>query len=178
MARIQLHDKSFKPFIPNEKIEAAIEAVAERINSEYTNDDRPIFISVLNGSFMFTASLMQKISFDCEITFVKLTSYSGTESTGCFKQVLGLSQNVKGRKVIIVEDIVDSGATMTELNRMLVEAGAAEIRICTLFFKPAAYKGKLKIDYPVMEIGNEFIVGYGLDYDQLGRQYKDIYIID
>ena len=178
MERIQLHDKFFKPFIPNSRIEEAIDKVAEKLNNDYCDKDEPIFLSVLNGSFMFTAALMGRLKFNCEISFVKLASYTGTESTGCISKLIGLSDRVKGRKVVIIEDIVDSGNTIEELVRLLNEIGVAEIKICTLFLKPKAYKKDIPIDYPAMEIGNEFIVGFGLDYDQLGRQYKDIYIID
>lgn len=178
MERIKLHDKYFKPFIANKTIEEAVSKVADIINHDYKDVETPMFLSILNGSFMFTASLLQKIDFTCEVSFVKLASYSGTGSTGEVKQVLGLSGSVKGRDIIIVEDIVDSGVTITALYALLKEAGAHSIKICSLFLKPAAYKGSVKIDYPAMEIGNEFIVGYGLDYNQLGRQYKDIYIID
>lgn len=178
MDRIKLHDKEFRLFIPNKKIEEAIEKVADRLNKDYTDDDTPIFLSVLNGAFMFSASLMQKLNFNSELSFVKITSYCGTQSSGCTKELIGLGSSVKDRKVIIVEDIVDTGNTLTHLHRILKEKGAADIRICTLFLKPDSYKGDIPIDYPAMEIGNEFIVGFGLDYDQLGRQYKDIYIID
>ncbi len=179
MDRIKLHDKYFKLFIPNEKIEEAIRQTAGRINSDYSGSVRPpVFLSVLNGSFMFTASLMKYISFPCELSFVKLSSYCGTSSTGQVKQLIGISDSLKDRQVIIVEDIVDSGKTITDMHAMLLAQGVTDIRICTLFLKPAAYKGNLKIDYHAMEIGNEFIVGFGLDYDQLGRQYPDIYIVD
>lgn len=178
MERIQLHDKYFKPFIPNSRIEEAINKVAEKLNNDYSNEDTPVFLSVLNGSFMFTASLMGRLKFNCEISFVKLASYTGTESSGCINKLIGLSDRIKGRKVVIIEDIVDSGNTIEELVKLLNEMGVEDIKICTLFLKPKAYKKDIPIDYPAMEIGNEFIVGFGLDYDQLGRQYKDIYIID
>ncbi len=179
MDRIKLHDKHFKLFIPNSRIEEAIRAVAGQINRDYRNSDSiPVFLSVLNGSFMFTASLMKYLEIPCELSFVKLASYSGTTSTGNIRQLLGLSESLKGRRVIIVEDIVDSGKTITELHAMLLEAGVSDIKVCTLFLKPAAYKGSIHIDYHAMETGNEFIVGFGLDYDQLGRQYPDIYILE
>lgn len=179
MDRIKLHDKYFKLFIPNEKIEAAIRQTAESINIDYRgSSDPPVFLSVLNGSFMFTASLMKYIDFQCELSFVKLSSYCGTSSTGQVKQLIGVSDSLRGRRVIIVEDIVDSGKTITEMYAMLRDMGVEDIRVCTLFLKPAAYKGTVNIDYHAMEIGNEFIVGFGLDYDQLGRQYPDIYIVD
>lgn len=178
MDRIKLHDKFFKLFIPNSKIEEAIVNVAERLNRDYKDADTPIFLSVLNGAFMFTASLMKNIRFNSEIAFVRLASYSGTSSTGKVNRILGLDRNVKDRSIIIIEDIVDTGGTIAELYRILQEEGAANVKICTLFLKPGSYRGSIPIDYAAMEIGNEFIVGYGLDYDQIGRQYKDIYIID
>lgn len=178
MDRIKLHDKEFKLFIPNEKIETAIGKVAEKLNTDYSDGDIPIFLSVLNGAFMFSASLMQKLNFNCELSFVKIVSYCGLQSTGCTKELIGLGNSVEGRKVIIVEDIVDTGNTLKHLHKLLKDKGAADIKVCTLFLKPDSYKGDIPIDYPAMEIGNEFIVGFGLDYDQLGRQYKDIYIID
>ncbi len=178
MEKIKLHDKSFKIYIPNAKIEAAIDAVAQKLNSDYKDKDCPIFLSVLNGSFMFTASLMQRINFLSEISFVKLASYSGTSSTGETKQLIGLSNSLKGRNVIIIEDIVDTGNTIVALDKIVKDLGAENIRICTLCFKPGAYNKDIPIDYYAMEIRNEFIVGYGLDYDQLGRQYKDIYIAE
>ena len=167
MDRIKLHDKHFKLFIPNEKIEAAIRQTAGRINNDFRGcTEPPVFLSVLNGSFMFTASLMKYIDFQCELSFVQV------------KQLIGVSDSLRGRRVIIVEDIVDSGKTITEMYAMLKDMGVEDIRVCTLFLKPAAYKGSVSIDYHAMEIGNEFIVGFGLDYDQLGRQYPDIYIVD
>ncbi len=178
MERIKLHDKYFKTFISNEKIEKAIKVVADRINSDYKDKETPLFLSVLNGSFMFAASLMKQLNIQAEISFVKLSSYCGTKTTGEVKQVIGLNKSVEGRNIIIIEDIVDTGVTIVELHKLLKEAGAADIKICTLLLKPASYNKSLKIDYPAMEIPNDFIVGFGLDYDQLGRQYRDIYILD
>ncbi len=182
MERIKLYDKHFRPYISNEQIEKAIDDVAAKINAdygtEYSDSMCPVFISVLNGAFMFTASLMQRIGFKCEISFVKLASYEGTSSTGTARQLIGLNNDIKGRKVIIIEDIVDTGNTIVELFRILREQGASDIKVCTMCFKPGSYSKDIPIDYPAMNISNEFIVGYGLDYDQLGRQYKDIYIVD
>lgn len=178
MDRIKLHDKYFKTFITNRKIERAIKAVADKITADYEGKDAPIFLSVLNGSFMFAASLMKDLGIQCEISFVKLSSYSGTQSTGDVKQVIGLNKSVVGKNIIIVEDIVDTGATIVELHKILTNAGAADIKICTLLLKPNSYDKPLKIDYPAISIPNDFIVGFGLDYDQLGRQYRDIYVLD
>ncbi|PKO97287.1 MAG: hypoxanthine phosphoribosyltransferase [Bacteroidetes bacterium HGW-Bacteroidetes-7] len=178
MERIKLHDKEFKIFIPSEKILNSISEVAEKLNNDYKNCETPLFLSVLNGSFMFTSDLIKLINFQCEISFIKLSSYSGTESTGEIKEILGLNSSVKGRNIIVVEDIVDTGTTIEELYKLLSEAGAADIKICTLLLKPDAYDKEIKIDYTAMKIPNDFIVGYGLDYNELGRQYKDIYVLD
>lgn len=178
MKKIKLYDKTFKLYIPNEKIEKAIDATAQKLNHDLKGIDTPIFLSVLSGSFMFTASLMQRIDFQCDITFIKLTSYCGTHSTGEVKEIMGLNKDITGKTIVIVEDIVDTGNTIDELFKLLKNKGAADIKVCTLLFKPASYSKDIKIDYPAIEIPNDFIVGYGLDYDQLGRQYKDIYVID
>ncbi len=148
------------------------------MNKDLENIDTPIFLSVLNGSFMFTADLMRKINIQSDVVFIKLASYSGTSTTGEVKEIMGLTKSVKGRTVIVIEDIVDTGGTIEELYKILQNEGAAEIKICTLLLKPEAYKKDIKIDYAALQIPNEFIVGFGLDYDQLGRQYKDIYVLD
>lgn len=178
MERIKLHDKYFIPSIQNREIEEAIEKLGKKISDDYRDKEHPLFLSVLNGSFMFTASLMKSIDIQAEVSFIKLSSYDGTESTGCVKQLLGLNKNVKGRNVLIVEDIVDTGNTIVELVKLLQEAGASDIKVCTLLLKPESYDKDIKIDYPAFKIPNDFIVGYGLDYDELGRQYKDIYVLD
>ena len=178
MDRIKLHDKTFKICIPNSQIDKAIADVANRLNSDYKEVETPIFLSVLNGSFMFTADLLKKIEFDCEISFVKLASYCGTETTGAVKQIMGLNKSIKGRSIILVEDIVDTGITIEELHKLVLKEGAKDVKVCTLLFKPDSYKKSLPIDYPAIKIPNDFIVGYGLDYDELGRQYKDIYVLD
>lgn len=164
--------------MPFEEIEKSVQNVADQINNDLKDADTPIFLSVLNGSFMFTSSLMQKIDFQCDVVFIKLASYEGTESTGNVKQIMGLTKSIKGKTVVVVEDIVDTGGTIVELHKILTEAGAADVKICTLMYKPESYSKDLKIDYIANSIPNDFIVGYGLDYDQLGRQYKDIYVID
>ena len=122
--------------------------------------------------------LMKRLDFNCQIVSIKLTSYEGTNTTGRVKQAMGLTADIRGRRVIVVEDIVDSGNTIVELKQILAEQGAAESRICTLLLKPEAYKKDVAIDYVAMEIPNDFIVGFGLDYDELGRNFRDIYILD
>ena len=179
MEKITLKDKRFRTFIPYEKIPEAIDEVASKINADFSGcEDTPILLCVLNGSIMFMAELMQRLTFNCQVVSTKLTSYEGTQTTGKVKQALGLTADIKDRRVIVVEDIVDSGNTIVELKNILSERGAAESRICTLLLKPDAYKKDIKIDYVAMEIPNDFIVGFGLDYDELGRNFKDIYVLD
>lgn len=179
MEKILLKDKYFVPYISYGKIESAIDAVAERINQDFKNfDGIPIVLCVLNGSIIFTGELMKRFNFPCELSSVRLSSYEGTISTGVTRRILGLTTAIKGRTVIVIEDIVDTGKTITDLSDILREAGAADVKICTLLLKPEVYKRDLKLDYVAMEVENRFIVGFGLDYDQLGRNYKDIYILD
>lgn len=179
MGKITLFDKRFKPLIPYEEIEKAIARVADEINRDFENsNDIPILLCTLNGAIMFTAELMKRLNFVSELVTIKLSSYSGTESTGEVSQVLGLSASVKGRKVIVVEDIVDTGTTIVALKKHLQDQGATQIKICTMLLKPASYKGNIALDYVAMEIPSDFIVGFGLDYNNLGRSYKDIYVLD
>ena len=179
MKRILLKDKYFVPYIPNADIEKAIDEVAARINDDFKDfDGVPIVLCVLNGSIVFTGELMKRLEFPCELSSIRLSSYEGTLSTGVTRKILGLTTAIKGRTVIVVEDIVDTGKTITDLHAILLEAGAADVKICTLLLKPEVYKKDLKLDYVAMEIENRFIVGFGLDYDQLGRNNKDIYILD
>jgi adenylate kinase len=179
MDRILLKDKYFVPYIPYEQLEKAIDGVAERINHDFKHfKGVPIVLCVLNGSILFTAELMKRLNFTCEFSSIRLSSYEGTLSMGVTRKVLGLTSSIKGRTIIVVEDIVDTGKTITDLHALLLEAGAADVKICTMLLKPEVYKKDLKLDYVAMEIENRFIVGFGLDYDQLGRNYKDIYILD
>jgi hypoxanthine phosphoribosyltransferase len=179
MDRIKLHDKYFVPYIPNEKIMKAIDGVAQKINKDFADStDIPLIVCVLNGSIMFTGELMQRLTFPCELTSIRVSSYQGTKSTGQIRQIIGLQNDIHGRRAIIVEDIVDTGATIVDLQHTLLEAGASEVRICTMLFKEDVYKQNVKLDYVAMKITNKFIVGFGLDYDQIGRNYKDIYILD
>lgn len=179
MNKITLKDKTFRTSIPYEKITAAIDKVAAKVNDDFRGcEDVPVLLCVLNGSIMFTSELMKRLDFNCQIVSVKLTSYEGTSTTGNVKQAMGLTADISGRRVIVIEDIVDSGNTIVELKRILEEKGAAESRICTLLLKPEAYKKDIKLDYVAMEIPNDFIVGFGLDYDELGRNLKDIYVLD
>lgn len=179
MEKITLKDKTFKKFISYDQIASAIDGVANKINADFEGcTDVPVLLCVLNGSIMFMGELMRRINFNCQIISIKLTSYEGTSTTGKVKQAMGLTSSIEGRRVIIVEDIVDSGNTIVQLKEIMKEKGAAESYICTMLFKPEAYKKDLALDYVAMEIPNDFIVGFGLDYDELGRNLKDIYTID
>lgn len=179
MDKVKLYDKTFKTFIPYDRLKKAIDEVAEKLNADFNGcEDIPVLLCVLNGSIMFTSELMKRLTFNCQIVSTKLTSYEGTNTTGKVKQAMGLTADIKGRRVIIVEDIVDSGNTIVELKRILQEKEVAESRICTLLLKPEAYKKDVKIDYVAMEIPNDFIVGFGLDYDELGRNLRDIYVLE
>ena len=179
MEKITLYDKTFRTFIPYDKIVEAIDEVSEKINRDFEGcTDVPVLLCVLNGSIMFMGELMKRLNFNCQIVSIKLTSYEGTNTTGRVKQALGLTADITGRRVIVVEDIVDTGNTIVELKEILEDKGAAESKICTLLFKPDAYKKDVTLDYVAMEIPNDFIVGFGLDYDELGRNLKDIYILD
>ena len=177
--KVRLYDKTFKPFLSNDQINAAIDKVAAKINADFAGtQDIPILLCVLSGSIMFTAELMKRIDFPVEVAAVKLSSYVGTRSTGKIRQVMGITAPLKGRRVIIVEDIVDSGNTIVDLHRIVSEHGASEIRICTMLLKPKMYDKDVKLDYVAMEIPDDFIVGFGLDYNELGRNLKDIYALD
>ena len=179
MEKVTIKDKTFRTLIPYEKISASIDTLAEKMNADFNGcEDVPILLCVLNGSIMFMGELMKRLTFDCQIVSTKLTSYEGTSTTGRVKQAMGLTGEIKGRRVIVVEDIVDTGNTVVELKKILEENGAAETYICTMLHKPEAYKQDIPLDYVAMEIPNQFIVGFGLDYDELGRNYKDIYVLD
>jgi hypoxanthine phosphoribosyltransferase len=177
MEIVQLHDKAFKKFISNNDIQLSIDKIAEKINVDYRNK-RPIFIGVLNGSFLFSADLVKKFSSSCEVAFIQFSSYSGTKSTGNVKELMGLNLDIKNRDVIILEDIVDTGNTLEKLMITLKKHAPSSIKIATLLFKPKAYKKKIPIDYVAIEVGNEFLVGYGLDYDGIGRNLEHIYKIE
>ncbi len=178
MERIKLHDKEFRIFIKHQEILSRINELAQVLNNDFKDKETPLFLSVLNGSFMFTSDLMKSITFPCELSFIKLSSYSGVKSSGEIKEIIGLNSPVEGRNIIVLEDIVDTGTTVEELYSILKKAGAADIKICTLLLKPEAYTKDITIDYAAIKIPNDFIVGYGLDYNERGRQYKDIYVLD
>lgn len=176
MNRIKIHDKVFKPYISAETIDQAVSKIATAIHHDYIGK-KPVFIGVLNGCFFFASDLLRKIDFDCEISFVKVASYQGTQSTGNVRQLLGLDHSIKGRHVIILEDIVDTGNTVESVSEIIQNMGAESVSIATLLFKPKMYSKKLKIDYIALEIEPDFVVGYGLDYDGLGRNINELYVL-
>lgn len=176
MSRVTIKDKTFETSIPEAVILEKVKAVAERINRDLAGKN-PLFIAVLNGSFIFAADLMRNITIPCEISFVKLASYQGTTSSGKITEVLGINEDISNRTVVIVEDIVDTGLTMKRMIETLGTRHPKSIHICTMLLKPDKLQVELNIEYAAMEIPNDFIVGYGLDYDQEGRNLRDIYTL-
>lgn len=171
---ITILDKQFECFITEPEILQAVTRVAHAVAMDY-KEEIPIFIGVLNGSFMFVSDFLKAYSHPCELSFVKLSSYSGLTSTGLFKTLLDFPEEIAGRSVIILEDIVDTGRTLQEIYHLLAGSNVKEFKIATLFFKSEVYKGEYPIDYFGLEIPNRFIVGYGLDYQEHGRNLRDIY---
>lgn len=176
MKRVKVHDKIFEPYIDAEEIDKGIAKIAEQITQKYRGKD-PVFIGILNGSFLFAADLIKKIDFKCEISFVKVASYQGTKSSGHVKQLLGLDQEVKDRDVIILEDIVDTGNTIESVNEIISGMGASSVAVATLLLKPDMYSKNLPIDFVAIEIKPDFVVGYGLDYNGYGRNLNQLYIL-
>jgi len=175
MKSIQIHDKHFVPFIDSDKIERYVEFLATQIAKDLDPGEVPIFIGILNGSFMFAADFVRKFPNDCHITFVKMASYEGVNSTGKIKHLVGINENLEGKTVIILEDIIDTGNTLAEIYEIFRDKNVKQLKIATLFFKPDVFRKELPIDYIGKSIEDKFIVGYGLDYDGLGRNLPDIY---
>jgi hypoxanthine phosphoribosyltransferase len=173
---IRVIDKDFEQFISAEQILERISEIAAEMHKDLS-DKNPVFLCVLNGAFFFAADLLKEIHFPCEISFVKVSSYSGMQSSGAAKTLIGLDENLSGRNVVVLEDIVDTGHTMQKLVGLLEDLGTASVRIATLILKPGALKYKVKLDYTGFEVPDEFLVGYGLDYNKQGRNYKHIYKI-
>lgn len=176
MSIVKIKDKTFKTSIPEAEIQQRVKEVADQINRDMA-DKNPLLLAVLNGSFMFAADLMKNITIPCEISFVKLASYQGTQSTGQVKEVIGINEDLAGRTIIIVEDIVESGLTIQRMLDSLGTRNPDSIDVCTLLLKPERLKVDLNIKYVAFSIPNDFILGYGLDYDQQGRNLRDIYTI-
>lgn len=176
MKKLQVKDKSFAVSIPEAKILEQVRRVAGEITRDMEGKD-PLFLPVLNGAFMFAADLLREVTIPCEISFIKLASYAGTHSTGAIREVIGLAKDITGRHVVIVEDIIDSGLTMAHMIETLEKHNPASISVCALLVKPDALKVEVPIHYRCMDIPNDFIVGYGLDYDGFGRNTRDIYTL-
>ena len=176
MKEIQILDKKFKEMITGETIQKRVEELAALINNDLHEKD-VVFLGILNGAFLFAADLFKRIEFPARMSFVKLASYTGTKSSGSIKELIGWNEDINDKTVVVIEDIVDTGITIERIMAELVMRRAAEIKIVTAFFKPAAYKGKTTIDYVGFEIPDDFVVGYGLDYDGYGRNLSSIYVL-
>lgn len=176
MSTVKIKDKTFRTSITEEEIRQRVKVLGQRLSKDLEGKN-PLFLSVLNGAFMFTADLLREMTIPCEVSFVKLASYQGTTSTGKVKEVIGINEDLTGRTVVIVEDIVESGKTMSRMIETLGTRNPASIHICSLFVKPEKLEVDLNIEYSAFEIPNAFIVGYGLDYDQQGRQLKEVYAL-
>ena len=174
MPSLKFHDKHFVPYISTEEIINKVKELAEKLNEEY-KDKRPLFISVLNGSFMFTADLFKFLTIEAEVCFIKLASYKGTKSSGQILTAIGLDTDINNRDVIILEDIIDTGKTMTEFLRQIKHQQPLSLKIAVLLHKPTATEYPLTIDYTCFQIPDKFVLGYGLDYDGLGRNLSQLY---
>lgn len=177
MNSIKIKDKTFKVSIPEAQIKARVKELAQQMSRDLEGKN-PLFLGVLNGAFIFAADLMREMTIPCEISFVKLASYQGTTSTGTIKEVIGINEDLTGRTVVIVEDIVESGLTIKRMMEQIGTRNPASVQVCTLFFKPDRLQEDLQLDYVAFKIPNDFILGYGLDYDQAARGLKDIYTLD
>lgn len=173
---MQIQDKEFELYIRSSEIQQAISSIAESISDDYKGKE-VIFVGVLNGAFMFAADLLKKINFECEVSFIKLASYEGTKSTGKVHELIGLVNDIKDKHVIILEDIVDTGLTLDKIYSLINHDDPSSLEVATLLYKPKAFNGKHPPKYVGIEIPNNFIVGYGLDYNELGRNTEDIYKI-
>jgi len=174
---VTLWDKQFSNYIANERILERVKAIGQEINRDYEGK-RPLFLAILNGAFMFASNLFQHLCIDCEVSFIKLSSYQGTESTGNVQELIGLEENLEDRHVIVLEDIVDSGITLAELLPQLESQMPASVRLTSLIQKPDALQYDIEVHYLGFTIPDKFVVGYGLDYDGLGRNLRDIYQLD
>lgn len=175
MSVIKLHNKHFAPFISKEEIDEIVSQMVQQVSKDLSKDEIPLFIGILNGSFLFASDFIRKFEGNCEVSFVKLASYQGMESTDVVNQLIGINEDLTGRTVIILEDIIDTGATLHKIYEIFKRKDVKELKIATLFFKPDVYKKELPINYIGKNIEDKFIVGYGLDYDGLGRNLPSIY---
>jgi len=176
MSRITIKDKTFETSMPEAEIKKRVKELAQQMSRDLEGKN-PLFLAVLNGAFIFAADLMREMTIPCEISFVKLASYQGTTSTGTIHEVIGINEDLTGRTVVILEDIVESGLTIKRMLEQIGTRNPASVQVCTLFFKPERLKENLKLDYVAFSIPNDFILGYGLDYDQQARYLKDLYTL-
>ena len=177
MKKVTLENKKFQLFIDSVKLQNAIELLSNKLNRDY-KDKEPIFICVLNGSFLFAAELIKRFNHNCKVSFIKVASYKGTSSTGEVNNLIGLNEEVEGKDIVIVEDIVDSGTTIAAIYEDIKKYNPSSIEVSTLLFKPKAYQKEIPVKYSALSVGNEFLVGFGLDYNGLGRNLEEIYIIE
>lgn len=177
MKKVKLADKNFRLFIDSNELNNAIKTLAEKVNKDYS-ENPPIFLCVLNGSFIFASELIKRFNYDCKVSFIKLSSYEGVSSTGKIQELIGINESLNQKDIIIVEDIVDTGLTVANIIKELLNLNPKSIEVATLLFKPEAYKEEIEIKYKAIEVDNEFLVGFGLDYNGLGRNLEEIYIID
>jgi len=176
MNEIRIHDKNFRELIPEKAIKSRIEELARQMNSDLPGKD-VVFLGILNGAFIFAADLFRRIEFPAKISFVKLASYEGTSSSGTIRELIGWNDNIKNKTIIVIEDIVDTGNTIERIVHELIIRKAHEVKIAALFFKSSAYLKRIKIDYVGFEIPNNFVVGFGLDYDGYGRNLSSVYTL-
>ena len=176
MSRVKIKDKTFETSMTEAEIKQRVKELAQQMSRDLEGKN-PLFLAVLNGAFIFAADLMREMTIPCEISFVKLASYQGTTSTGTIHEVIGINEDLSARTVVIVEDIVESGLTIKRMMEQIGTRHPASVQVCTLFFKPEQLKEDLKLDYVAFSIPNDFILGYGLDYDQQGRGLKDLYTL-
>ncbi len=176
MKEIRIHDRNFRELITEEAIRKRVGELAVKLNSDLKGKD-VVFLGILNGAFLFAADLFRKLEIPARISFVKLASYEGTKSSGSIKELIGWNEDIKNKTVVVIEDIVDTGHTLERIMAELVMRKASEIRIATAFFKPGAYKSRIVLDYVGFEIPNDFVVGYGLDYDGFGRNLPSVYTL-
>jgi adenylate kinase len=174
MNTIKLHDLHFEPFIEEQEVNTIVQQLVSQVQED-CKGETPLFIGILNGSFMFVSDFVKSYKGDCEVSFVKLASYQGTSSTENVKQLVGINENLEGRTVVILEDIIDTGNTLQEIYNIFKDKKVKQLKIATLFFKPDVFKKELPIDYIGKSIPDKFIVGYGLDYNGLGRNIPAIY---
>ena len=177
MKKVRLKDKNFQLFIDSKELNNSIESLSNKINQDYS-DREPIFLCVLNGAFVFAAELIKRFNHECQVSFVKLSSYQGVQSSGTINSLIGLNEDIKEKDVIIVEDIVDTGQTIANIVENILIKNPRSIEVATLLYKPKSYQKQIPIKYRAIEIGNDFIVGFGLDYIGLGRNLEEIYIIE